>query len=448
LQPSDLNVVRTSTIVRDAIAREELVGLSFMLWGRLAVLGLLASWIVLTVSEERSDLYLGLIVAFALLGVLPYVLARKGIGGFALVAGFVSLEAGLLSYILIVPMPFEIDSWTQQMNLRLPGFLYLGVFLVSMALSYSPALVLWAGAASVVAWSGGYIWVSQLPDTTFMWPLDLLNDGVTSREFIERYLEPHVVRPNFFMNQVAFLSAVTVVLALTVWRSRALVRRVLSAERQREDALAQQRFVSQTFGKFVPDAVVKEILNDRGQLQPKKRLATVLFADLEGFTALSKNIPPEMLLQVLNEYFEEAGAVVTAHGGTITQFQGDALLATFNVPIDAENHAFDAVQAGQALIAMAASRVFGGEQLRVRVGVNTGEVAAGAVGGADRVTYTVHGESVNVAARLEQLNKQTGTQILMTAETAAMIGGRLKLVNMGAFDLRGIADPVEVYSVH
>jgi adenylate cyclase len=446
-EPSTDPQSHASSVARATIAREELVGLSFMLWGRLAVLGLLATWIILTVSEERSGLYLALIAAFALLGALPYVLARKGIGGFAMIAAFLVLEAGVLSYIVIVPMPFEIESWTQQMNLRLPGFFYLGVFLVSMGLSYSPALVVWAGAVSIVTWSVGYLWVANLPDTTFMWPLDLLNEGVTSREFIDRYLEPHVVRPNFFLNQIAFLSAVTVVLALTVWRSRALVHRVLSAERQREDALEQQHFIRETFGKFVPDSVVKEILSDRGQLLPTKRIATVLFADLEGFTALSKRVSPEMLLRVLNEYFEEAGVVITGHGGTITQFQGDALLASFNVPTDADDHAFDAVNAAKALVAMTASRTFEGESLRVRVGINTGDVAAGAVGGTDRLTYTIHGECVNVAARLEQLNKETGTQILMTAETARAVGNRIEMNTVGAFDIRGVTGPVDAYSV-
>lgn len=447
-EPSETDEREKSRIVKDAIAREELVGFSFMLWGRIAVLGLLAIWVVVTVSDQRSGLYLGLIAVFALIGTLPYLLARKGMGGFALIAALLVLEAGALSYILIVPMPFDIDSWTPQLNLRLPGFLYLGVFLVSIGLSYSPALVIWAGVASIIAWSAGYIWVVTLPDAVLMWPLDLLNESVSSEEFIDRYLDPHVVRPNFFLNQIAFLSAVTVVLALTVWRSRSLVHRVLSAERQREDALKQQTFIRETFGKFVPEAVVTQILGDRGQLAPKKRLATVLFADLEGFTALSKRLSPEMLLGVLNEYFEEAGTIITKHGGTITQFQGDALLASFNVPIDDDDHAYHAVCAAKALLSMSMSRQFEGETLRVRVGINTGDVAAGAVGGTDRLTYTIHGECVNVAARLEQLNKQTGTQVLMTAATADAIGDKLELAPVGNFEIRGISNPVVLYTVN
>lgn len=417
-----------------------------MLWGRLAVLGLLAIWVLVTVSGERAGTYLALIAVFAFLGTLPYLLARKGSGGFVIIAALLVLEAGALSYIVTIPMPFEIESWTRQLNLRLPGFLYLGVFLVSIGLSYSPALVIWAGAASILAWSAGYLWIANLPDSIPMWPLDLLNEGINSEEFIDRYLDPHVVRPNFFLNQIAFLSAVTVVLALTVWRSRTLVHRVLYAEQQRKDALERQHFIRETFGKFVPDTVVTEILRDRGQLLPKKRLATVLFADLEGFTALSKRVPPEKLLRVLNGFFEAAGAIITKHGGTITQFQGDALLASFNVPITDEKHAFHAVSAAKSLVSLAESRAFEDVTLRVRIGINTGEVAAGAVGGGNRLTYTMYGECVNVASRLEQLNKQTCTQILMTAATADAVEGALKCEALGRFKIRGVADPLELYS--
>lgn len=118
-----------------AIAREELAGLAYMFWGRLIVLGTLAVWAALTVPFERSGRYLTAIVAFALLGAPPYLLARRGIGGTPVTAAFLLLDAGILTYILIVPPSFYVDGWTAQINLRLPNFLFLGVFLVGMALS-------------------------------------------------------------------------------------------------------------------------------------------------------------------------------------------------------------------------------------------------------------------------------------------------------------------------
>ena len=435
-----------SNVAREAIAQEIQAGFAYMFWGRLAVLTILALWVTFAFPFERSALYLAAITAFALLGALPYLLTRWGIGSAPMIAALLLLEAGIISYILIVPMPYNLESWTSQLNLRLPGFLYLGVFLVAMALSYSPALVVWTGISVIAAWSVGYLWVANLPDSISILPLDLVGRGVSSEHFVSQYLDPHAIRPNFFVNQIAFFFLMTVILALTVWRSRRLIHRVLTAERQREIASEQQRFVRETFGKYVPDSVVTQILTDRGQLVPQKRPATVLFADLEGFTDLSERVSPEVLLRLLNEFFEEAGRIITSHGGTINQFQGDALLASFNVPVADEDHAYHAVCAAKRLVSKVASKEFEGEKLRVRIGVNTGDVAAGAVGSSERLSYTILGDCVNVAARLEQLNKQTGTQILMTAKTAQAVHGVLEVKLVGEFEVRGISRPMKLYT--
>ena len=109
--------------VGEAIAREELAGLAYMFWGRLIVLGMLAVWAALTVPFERSGLYLTAIVAFALLGAPPYLLARRGIGGTPVTAAFLLLDAGILTYILIVPPSFYVDGWTAPHGALLRHFL-------------------------------------------------------------------------------------------------------------------------------------------------------------------------------------------------------------------------------------------------------------------------------------------------------------------------------------
>lgn len=444
--PENNDAIKSASAATEAIRSEELLGVSYLLWGRLSVLTVFAVWVLLTIPFERSGLYLLPITAFAILSTLHYFLARKGLAGTLAIVALLAIEVTALSYMVVIPLPFEIDSWTPQLNLRLPGFLYLGVFLVAMGLSYSPFLVIWTGIVSIIAWSAGYFYVANLPETILMWPLDLVNESVSSEEFIDRYLDPRAIRPNYFVNQIAFLFAITIVLALTVWRSRRLVHRVLSAEWQKEEAILQQRFIREMFGKFVPGTVVSQILNDRGQLLPQKRLATVLFADLEGFTKLSERVSPETLMHILNEYFEEAGAIVTAHGGTITQFQGDALLASFNVLLEDKNHAYQAVQAAMSLVSLTGSRKFAGEALGVRVGINTGDVAAGAVGSINRLSYTIHGDCVNVAARLEQFNKKTGTRILMTEDTANQVRDTIAVDLVGEFEVRGVSDPMKLFT--
>ena len=179
--------------VGEAIAREELAGLAYMFWGRLIVLGILAVWAALTVPFERSGLYLAAIAAFALLGAPPYLLARRRIGGTPVTAAFLLLDAGILTYILIVPPSFYVDGWTAQLNLRLPNFLYLSIFLVGIALSYSPALVILTGIALIAAWSAGFLWVANLPDSIPHTSRDMLDRGLSAASVISRILDPRAV---------------------------------------------------------------------------------------------------------------------------------------------------------------------------------------------------------------------------------------------------------------
>ena len=111
--------------------------------------------------------------------------------------------------------------------------------------------------------------------------------------------------------------------------------------------------------------------------------------------------------------------ILEARGGVVTQFQGDAILATFNVPVANENHALNAVESAQAMLECVDHNEFNGERLNVRIGINTGTVVAGAIGARGRLNYTVHGDAVNLAARLESLNKEYGTRLMVSATTVS-----------------------------
>ena len=218
--------------VTEGIAQEELKGLSYMFWGRLAALALLAVW-ALTLPFERSAGYLSAIAAFALLGALPYLLARHGYGHTPALAAFLMLDAAILTYVLVVPPPFYVEGWTAQLNLRLLNFLYLGIFLVGMSLSYSPWLVMWTGIAAIIAWSAGFLWVLSLPDTLLTTSRQSFDIGLSSETVISRFLDPRSVSLTIFFNQIVFLGLVSLILTATVWRSRQLVRRQVAAESER-----------------------------------------------------------------------------------------------------------------------------------------------------------------------------------------------------------------------
>jgi len=128
--------------------------------------------------------------------------------------------------------------------------------------------------------------------------------------------------------------------------------------------------------------------------------------------------------------------ILEQHGGVVTQFQGDAILATFNVPVADVNHARNAIQAAQQMLDCTASNEFDGETLNIRIGINTGSVVAGAIGAKGRLNYTVHGDAVNLAARLEALNKEYGSRLLISESSAAQAPD-LELSRIGEVTVRG-----------
>ena len=212
------------------------------------------------------------------------------------------------------------------------------------------------------------------------------------------------------------------------------------------EGLREKELIRGLFGKFMPEAVAEKLLADEGQLKPVATEATVFFVDLAGFTTMSENLSPQGIIDVLNDYFAAAFDIIEQHGGVITQFQGDAILAIFNVPLPDPDHPQKAVEAGIALQKMVSAQTFGGQNLSCRVGINTGEVVAANVGAPDRMNYTVHGDDVNLAARLEAMNKETGTEILISSATANRLTG-IEIKPMGVLEVRGKAEKVDVFAL-
>jgi class 3 adenylate cyclase len=214
---------------------------------------------------------------------------------------------------------------------------------------------------------------------------------------------------------------------------------------QMSEGLREREFIRSAFGKFVPAHIASIVLKERGIVRPVVREGTILFSDIEGFTAISEKLRPDEILAMLNEYFAIAAPPIHEHWGVITQFQGDAILASFNLPVEHSDHAANALRAAQAMQRLfKTKRFFGDFALNTRFGINTGIVVGGMVGGDDRIGYTIHGDSVNVAARLEQLNKLYGSRILLSARTAALAGGEFEFREKGEVSIRGRAKPIRV----
>jgi class 3 adenylate cyclase len=203
--------------------------------------------------------------------------------------------------------------------------------------------------------------------------------------------------------------------------------------------------IRQVFGKYVPASVVDSIISGEGNLEPMQTLATILYTDIADFTRISESMRPEHVVDMLNAYFEAVISVITRHGGIVNQLQGDAMLVTFNVPIEDPRHADKALQTAIDIQRTVATTKFAGVTLGTRIGINSGNLFAGNVGTGERMNYTVHGDAVNLAARLERLNKDYDSQVLISADSVALLSGDYPIESMGKVTIRGRSTAVEIY---
>lgn len=178
--------------------------------------------------------------------------------------------------------------------------------------------------------------------------------------------------------------------------------------------------------------------------------AAIVICDLRGFTAISDLWPRDDVIALLNAYFDAMSEPIEAHGGEILKFMGDGLLAIF--PLSNPRACFDLLQAiGEAQAAMAAYNVENAERgrpiLTYGVGVHVGDVMYGNIGSRKRLDFTVIGPAVNVASRLEALTKEIKRPVLLSREFAEMVSGEVALESLGSYPLKGVGEPVHVYSL-
>jgi len=212
------------------------------------------------------------------------------------------------------------------------------------------------------------------------------------------------------------------------------------------DGLKERERIRDLFGKYVPQDVADLLVSDDQIAEPADAVASVLFLDLVGFSSISEKLTPGEVVSTMNAFFSEAVELIEEEQGVVTQFQGDAILAVFNVPIAKEDHAAAAVRAALAIADCININSYAGQKLDCRIGINTGSLVAGAIGAQDRLSYTVYGDAVNVAARLEQMNKKLGTRILVSGETVKQAEG-FEFLSMGKMPIRGRKQKAEVFTL-
>ena len=216
--------------------------------------------------------------------------------------------------------------------------------------------------------------------------------------------------------------------------------------------LREKEFMKETFGKVVAPAVRDHLLKGNLQLGGEMRVATVLFCDLRGFTALSEKLTPAQVVEMLNVHFDTMSRCIEGEGGLINKFIGDAIMAVWGVPESKGNDALNAVNATiemrRALLEFNKDR--GSDKkpiIKIGSGLNTGPVLAGQIGSEDRLDYTVIGDAVNLASRVETLNKPFGTDILISEDTYKIVKDEFDCEPMQKIKVKGKSEPQQIYAV-
>ena len=213
----------------------------------------------------------------------------------------------------------------------------------------------------------------------------------------------------------------------------------------------QRRQLKQALSQYVSPSVVESILRDPSKLKlgGERRRMSVLFSDIRGFTTISEGMTPEQLVHVLNVYLNRMTNLVFAKNGVLDKYIGDAVMAFWNAPFDQPEHAkmavLTALDMRTALAEMNREKAFGDLELHIGLGVNTGEMVVGNVGGESRFDYTVIGDNVNIASRLEGLTKEYRVPILITEATMTDLAGEILTRKLDRVAVKGKKEPIVIY---
>ncbi len=216
----------------------------------------------------------------------------------------------------------------------------------------------------------------------------------------------------------------------------------------------QRRFIKQAFRHYLSPAVIERIVADPDALRlgGERRELTIMFSDLAGFTSLSEGLDPEALTALLNDYLTGMTDIILEEGGTLDKYEGDAILAFWNAPLDQPDHAARACRAAVRCQRWLREhnpefRERCGRELAMRIGIHTGEVVVGNMGSRQRFDYTVLGDAANLASRLEGANKAFRTGTMISGTTRRLAADAILCRSLGAVRVIGRREPVEVFEL-
>lgn len=332
------------------------------------------------------------------------------------------------------------DDIPQIIAFRAYGIYYLFPLLAMSCLSLSWRLVLWTGFIGVIGWWTAFVAVT-LPMSTYLSWADI-PASATRADYEAVFLSIDFIGRGNRIEETAMLMFTALALAVAVYRARAVFfAQVASDITSRSERRAREK-VSRLLRQYVPEEVAAQLISSDAPLKPKLSEGTALVLDIAGFTSFTAAHAPQVVIDVLDRFLADATGAVAAHGGIVMSYLGDGFLVTFNAPVAVDHPQQAALRAAKDLVITGTDHGFA-----VRVGIASGALVTGTIGSEERQSFTVYGDPVNLAARLEAAAKTLGVTILVDGSTKRAIDDQTSLKAHPPMTLRGFPEPVECFSL-
>lgn len=306
------------------------------------------------------------------------------------------------------------------------------LFIALAALRYSRPLTVFAAIATATAYTGMFVF-------------SVITDRIVLGNLSAEYTGAFISTTGIAIKAI-FLILVSIVLSSITKGYSNVIRRVVKSERESEQQ--QQQALMRYFTKDVAEY----ILSHGGSLASEKRKVTVMFCDFRGFTQISNRLPTERVVSILNLYLSDMVDVIFKHNGTLDKYTGDGFMAVFGAPISRGNDVHNALSAAielqQCVVKLNEKhKDIVPSDLSIGIGISSGDAIAGNIGSKQRAEYTVIGEPVNLASRLERMNKRLNTTVLFSGATYELVKDSVHAKSHGLFSIRGIDDPVRIFEL-
>ncbi len=432
-----------TSVTANRLVQAERRGLRLAIFCRTVAVAAALAWFVagsVWVGYSLNPLGVAALLAFTVLGVVHLAIIGTRFDRWWLKFAVYAVDIlGICALFALVP-PSRNAEVPQIIVFRAYGIYYLFPLIALACLSLSWRLVAWSGFVAVVGWWATFAVVVGGMERRLSW--GDLPEGAGREDYEAIFLSIDFIGTGNRVEETGLLFIAALVLALAVFRARRVFFAQIAAEAEREAERNERERITLTLGRYVPEAVAAHLIRDDAALAPHVRHGAVLVLDIRDFTSFASARDPAEVIAALNEFLSRCAEIVSAHDGVVISFTGDGLLAAFNAPLDIADPEGAAVQAARALRSYA-----GGTAFRVRIGVAAGPLAAGSVGTSKRQAFTVYGDTVNRAARLESLAKDLGTDILVDATVAESANVRANARSLGSHSLKGMSSPVPVWTV-